>query len=117
MGADNGFYLALLAMACASYACRVAGFLLMGYVTITPRLEAALRAIPLGVMTGIVTPAATSGRVPELAGLVAVVRDGSGNRIALHRTYLADDGSAKAPVDNPRKMLASIAGGAVRLAI
>jgi putative DNA primase/helicase len=49
-------------------------------------------------------------------GLVALVRDGSGNRIALHRTYLADDGSAKAPVDNPRKMLASIAGGAVRLA-
>jgi phage/plasmid primase-like uncharacterized protein len=49
-------------------------------------------------------------------GLVAVVRDGSGNRIALHRTYLADDGAAKAPVDNPRKMLASIAGGAVRLA-
>ena len=49
-------------------------------------------------------------------GLVAVVRDGTGNRIALHRTYLADDGSAKAPVDNPRKMLASIAGGAVRLA-
>jgi len=49
-------------------------------------------------------------------GLVAVVRDGSGNRIALHRTYLADDGGAKAPVNNPRKMLASIAGGAVRLA-
>jgi hypothetical protein len=49
-------------------------------------------------------------------GLVAVVRDGSGNRIAMHRTYLADDGSAKAPVDNPRKMLASVAGGAVRLA-
>ena len=49
-------------------------------------------------------------------GLVALVRDSSGNRIALHRTYLADDGSAKAPVDNPRKMLASIAGGAVRLA-
>jgi uncharacterized membrane protein len=72
MGADNAFYLALAAMAVASYACRVAGYLLMGYVTITPRLEAALRAIPLGVMTGIVTPAATSGRVPELAGLVAV---------------------------------------------
>ncbi|MCC6780362.1 MAG: toprim domain-containing protein, partial [Hyphomicrobiales bacterium] len=49
-------------------------------------------------------------------GLVAIVRDSSGNRIALHRTYLADDGTAKAPVDNPRKMLASIAGGAVRLA-
>ena len=72
MDAEHGFYLALLAMACASYACRVAGYLLMGYITITPRLEAALRAIPLGVMTGIVAPAATSGRIPELAGLAAV---------------------------------------------
>lgn len=72
MGAEQGFYLALLAMACVSYVCRVAGYFLMGYVTITPRLEAALRAIPLGVMTGIVAPAATSGRVPELAGLAAV---------------------------------------------
>ena len=49
-------------------------------------------------------------------GIVAVVRDHQGNRIALHRTYLADDGSAKAPVDNPRKMLASTGRGTVRLA-
>ena len=48
-------------------------------------------------------------------GLVAVVRDCAGNRMALHRTYLADDGSAKAPLENPRKMLGSVAGGAVRL--
>jgi hypothetical protein len=48
-------------------------------------------------------------------GLLAVVRDCAGNRIALHRTYLADDGSAKAPLENPRKMLGSVAGGAVRL--
>jgi hypothetical protein len=49
-------------------------------------------------------------------GIVAVVRDHSGNRIALHRTYLADDGKAKAPVDSPRKMLASTGRGTVRLA-
>jgi predicted P-loop ATPase len=48
-------------------------------------------------------------------GLVAVVRDCAGNRVAFHRTYLADDGSAKAPVKNHRKMLGSVAGGAVRL--
>lgn len=72
MDAEHSFYLALLAMAGASYACRIAGYLLMGYVTITPRLEAGLRAIPLGVMTGIVAPAATSGRIPELAGLATV---------------------------------------------
>ena len=48
-------------------------------------------------------------------GLVAVVRDCAGNGMALHRTYLADDASAKAPLENPRKMLGSVAGGAVRL--
>jgi predicted P-loop ATPase len=48
-------------------------------------------------------------------GLIAVVRDCAGNQIALHRTYLADDGGAKAPVENPRKLLGSVAGGAVRL--
>ena len=48
--------------------------------------------------------------------LVAIVRDHLGNRIALHRTYLADDGAAKAPIDNPRKMLGSTGRGAVRFA-
>jgi hypothetical protein len=49
-------------------------------------------------------------------GIVAVVRNPSGNRIALHRTYLADDGTAKARVDNPRKMLGATGRGTVRLA-
>ena len=73
MDADTGFWLALAALALASYACRVAGYLLMGLVPITPRLEAALKATPLGVMIGIVMPSAASGRLPELAGLVVVL--------------------------------------------
>ena len=72
MAADTGFWLALAALALASYACRVAGYLLMGFVTITPRLEAALKAMPLGVMIGLVMPSAASGKLPELAGLVVV---------------------------------------------
>ena len=72
MGADNSFYLALLGMAVASYTCRVGGFLLMGWLTITPRLEAALRAMPIGVMAGIVAPYVAAGRPPEIAGLVTV---------------------------------------------
>ena len=72
MSAEGGFWIALVALALASYACRVAGFLLMGLVTITPRIEAALRATPLGVMIGIVMPSAASGRLPELAGLLVV---------------------------------------------
>ena len=64
------FLLALAAMATASFACRVGGYLMMGLVPITPRLEAALRAIPLAVMVGIVTPVAATGRPPEIAGIV-----------------------------------------------
>lgn len=72
MAVEPTFLLALLGMAVASFACRISGFLLMGYVRITPRVEAALKAIPLSVMVGIVTPAATSGKLPELLGLLAV---------------------------------------------
>ncbi|MES2385797.1 MAG: AzlD domain-containing protein [Pseudomonadota bacterium] len=72
MAVEPTFLLALLGMAVASFACRISGFLLMGYVRITPRVEAALKAIPISVMVGIVTPAATSGKLPELLGLLAV---------------------------------------------
>ena len=72
MDVEATFLLALAGMALASFACRISGFLLMGYVTITPRVEAALKAIPLSVMVGIVTPAATSGQLPELLALLAV---------------------------------------------
>ena len=72
MAVEATFLLALAGMALASFACRISGFLLMGYVTITPRVEAALKAIPLSVMVGIVTPAATSGQLPELLALLAV---------------------------------------------
>lgn len=72
MAVEPTFLLALLGMAVASFACRISGFLLMGYVRITPRVEAALKAIPISVMVGIVTPAATAGKLPELLGLLAV---------------------------------------------
>jgi uncharacterized membrane protein len=73
MGVDGAFLLAVLAMACASYTCRVAGFVLMRFVPVTPRLQSALRAIPLGVMIGIVTPAVAAGRPPEIIALGVVL--------------------------------------------
>lgn len=48
--------------------------------------------------------------------LVGIVRDHAGEVIALHRTYLRPDGSAKADVPKAKKMLGKVAGGAVRLA-
>ena len=48
-------------------------------------------------------------------GLVGIVRDGAGNPIGgIHRTFLLDDGSGKAPPG--KKMLGAVDGGSVRLA-
>ncbi|ODU62475.1 MAG: P-loop ATPase [Acetobacteraceae bacterium SCN 69-10] len=47
-------------------------------------------------------------------GVVSIVRDGAGERTGgIHRSYLLDDGSAKAPPG--KKMLGPVAGGSVRL--
>lgn len=63
-------FLAFVALVgAASLLCRFGGFWLMRFVAITPRLEAALRATPLAVMVGLVTPAALRGGVAELGAL------------------------------------------------
>ena len=69
---DADFLVTVLALAAASCFCRAGGFMAMRYVRITPRMQSALKAVPLAVMIGIVMPAASAGRVPELAALVAV---------------------------------------------
>jgi uncharacterized membrane protein len=56
----------------ASLICRISGFWLMRYVTVTARLKAALNATPLAVMVGIVTPAAASGKPAELLALAVI---------------------------------------------
>jgi len=49
-------------------------------------------------------------------GMVARIRDGTGEPTGgIHRTYLLEDGSAKAPPG--KKMLGPVAGGSVRLAL
>ncbi|MDO8279017.1 MAG: AzlD domain-containing protein [Burkholderiaceae bacterium] len=73
MSTDGTFYLALLGMALASFGCRIAGFLLMGYVPITVRLRSALQAVPLAVMIGIVMPVLSAGRPPEIVALAVVL--------------------------------------------
>ena len=48
--------------------------------------------------------------------MVALVTHGAdGTPLAIHRTFLARDGSGKAPVDPPKMMLGPCRGGAVRL--
>jgi uncharacterized membrane protein len=69
---DADFLTAVAALAAVSFACRAGGFMMMRYVRITPRMESALKAVPLAVMIGIVMPAAVAGRPPELVALFAV---------------------------------------------
>jgi len=54
-----------------------------------------------------------SGRWPCMVALVT--RGKGGTPVAIHRTFLAGDGSRKAPVDPAKMMLGPCRGGAVRL--
>src|SRR5262245_66643146 len=64
---------AILLMGLASYACRAGGFFLMRYVTVTPRVEAWLKAIPIALVGAILGPVAANGGPAEWLGLVAAV--------------------------------------------
>lgn len=64
---------AILAMTAAAFACRAGGFFLMRYVPITPRVEAALRMIPMAIMASMLAVAATRGGPPEWAGVIAAL--------------------------------------------
>jgi uncharacterized membrane protein len=72
MSTSADFLILLAALAGASVSCRVLGYVLMGAVPMTPRVQAALRAIPLGVMIGIVTPTLMRGHWPELLAILTV---------------------------------------------
>jgi uncharacterized membrane protein len=72
MTTSADFILAIAAMGLVAFACRAGGFLLMRYVPVTPRLEAALKAIPLAVMLGIMAPVLARFRPPEVIALVVI---------------------------------------------
>jgi putative DNA primase/helicase len=55
----------------------------------------------------------SSGIWPAMVSLVANGADGA--PVAIHRTYLARDGSGKAPIEPQKMMLGPCRGGAVRL--
>ena len=51
-----GPYLAILAMALASYLCRISGVVLMGFVPLTPRVRRGLAALPGSIVFATVLP-------------------------------------------------------------
>jgi uncharacterized membrane protein len=69
---SNETLTAIAVMTIAAALCRLSGFWFMSFIPITPRVEAALGAIPLAVMIGIMVPAVMKGGVPEAVGLMTV---------------------------------------------
>lgn len=70
----NGhFALYLAVMGAAALFCRLAGYLAMRVLPASPRIEAALRATPVSVMSAIATLAVANGGVVEGLALAAAV--------------------------------------------
>ncbi len=59
------------------------------------------------------TPHPEGGALPAV---IALVQDMSGAGVAVHRTYLAADGQAKANIEPQKASLGPVWGGAIRLA-
>jgi uncharacterized membrane protein len=64
---------AILLLGVVSYACRISGFFLMQYVTVTPRVKAWLRSLPVALTGSIVAPLVFNGGLAEWIGLATVV--------------------------------------------
>ncbi len=82
---DTAAVLAILGMGAATYLTRAGGFWLMGYVTLSPRLERFLRQTAGGVLVAIVTAAVMKGDPAMWAGLAVAV----GIMIALRKSMTA----------------------------
>jgi uncharacterized membrane protein len=64
--------LVIVLMAVITYALRAGGFWLMGRITISPRMEAALAYLPGSVITALVVPSTIQAGLPGV-GAVAVI--------------------------------------------
>jgi len=77
MGVDPnttlGFAIIVAVMAAASYLTRIAGFFMMRFVAVTPRVETWLKALPLAIMGAILGPIAAHGGPAEYAGFAATI--------------------------------------------
>ena len=79
-----GPLVAILAMALATYACRVSGVVMMSRMRVTPRVERALRAMPGSIVVATAVPVGVAAGLPGVAGLLA-----AGLTMALTRFELA----------------------------
>jgi uncharacterized membrane protein len=70
-GSDTLIVIAVMTFAAA--VCRLGGFWFMGFVPMTPRIDAGLRTLPVGVMVGLMVPAVVRGGWPEAVGIGVVM--------------------------------------------
>jgi uncharacterized membrane protein len=71
MRTDN--VLAILAMAVATYATRIGGMLLGGYLPNTGRVRQALDALPGAVLTAVIAPAVIAGSAEMIAAALTLL--------------------------------------------
>jgi len=65
---------AIFAMAVATYATRVSGLWLLRFVRVTPRMQAALDALPVAILTAVIAPSLMKGGPADmLAAAVTLV--------------------------------------------
>ena len=73
MSVDTPALVAIVGMALVTYLTRASGLWLMGRVTLTPRTEAALRAVPGAVLISILAPSALAAGPAEIGASLATV--------------------------------------------
>ena len=73
LAGPSGAYLAVAAMAIATYLCRAGGVVLMSRVRLTRRIERALQALPGSIVVATVLPIAIRAGVPAMIGLAAAL--------------------------------------------
>ena len=73
MHVDTSALIAIVGMALVTYLTRASGLWLMGRITLTPRLEAGLSAVPGAVLISILAPAALAAGPAEICASLATV--------------------------------------------
>ena len=79
-------------MGATATTCKLGGYLAMRFISLTPRMRAALAAVPIAAMAAILAPVALRGGIAELLALASVVVavKCSGNDLAATALGLAE---------------------------
>ncbi len=71
MAGNPEVWIAIAGMALMAYACRAGGYWMMGFVRLTPRVEAWLAAMPSALVAAILARTLASAGPVEIAGVAA----------------------------------------------